>query len=150
VGEHPIVIGASISGLLMARVLSSYFTHVTIQERDQLPSGSEPRKGVPQGRHTHALLKKGATILESLFPGLFASLVRDGSTVVDSGQDVHWFHAGYWKLQNKNDIELYCQSRPLLEWHVRKALASFPNVEFIDNCDVRGICTNEQQTLITL
>ena len=149
VGEHAIVIGASISGLLMARVLSSYFTHVTILERDQFPSGSEPRKGVPQGKHVHVLLKKGANILESLFPGLFASLVQDGSTVIDSGQDVHWFHVGYWKLQNKNGIELYCQSRPLLEWHVRKALASFPNVQFIDNCDVRGICTSEQQTLVT-
>ncbi len=49
VGEHAIVIGASISGLLMARVLSSYFTQVTILERDQFPSASEPRKGVLRG-----------------------------------------------------------------------------------------------------
>jgi 2-polyprenyl-6-methoxyphenol hydroxylase-like FAD-dependent oxidoreductase len=149
VGEHALVIGASISGLLMARVLSSYFRRVTLIERDSLKSGSEPRKGVPQGKHTHALLKKGATILENLFPGLFAGLVQDGSTVIDCGQDMHWFHAGLWKLQNKNGIELYCQSRPLLEWHIRKALASFPNVSFLENCDVRGFCTNEQQTLIT-
>jgi 2-polyprenyl-6-methoxyphenol hydroxylase-like FAD-dependent oxidoreductase len=149
VGEHAIVIGASISGLLLARVLSSYFTQVTLVERDQFLSRPQPRKGVPQGKHVHALLTKGATLLESLFPGLFASVVQDGSTVIDSGQDIHWFHAGYWKLQNKNGIELYCQSRPLLEWHVRKALASFPNVAFIDNCEVRGFCTNEQRTVIT-
>ena len=149
VGEHAIVIGASFTGLLMARVLSSYFTSVTIVERDRLPDGPEPRKGVPQGKHIHVLLKRGATILESLFPGLFASLVQDGATVMDAGQDVHWFHAGYWKVQNKNGIEFSCQSRPLLEWHVRKAVASLPNVAFLENCEVRGWCTNEQQTVIT-
>ena len=38
-GNHAIVIGASISGLTAARVLSERFDHVTVVERDALPFG---------------------------------------------------------------------------------------------------------------
>ncbi|MDZ4717795.1 MAG: hypothetical protein SH847_04945 [Roseiflexaceae bacterium] len=31
---------------------------------------AEPRKGVPQGRHIHQILLRGAQVLEQLFPGL--------------------------------------------------------------------------------
>jgi 2-polyprenyl-6-methoxyphenol hydroxylase-like FAD-dependent oxidoreductase len=53
--RHAVVIGASMAGLLAARVLSDHFEQVTIIERDQLPEGGEPRKGVPQERHAHIL-----------------------------------------------------------------------------------------------
>jgi glycine/D-amino acid oxidase-like deaminating enzyme len=53
--RHAVVIGASMAGLLAARVLSDHFEQVTIIEGDQLPEGGEPRKGVPQGRHAHIL-----------------------------------------------------------------------------------------------
>jgi 2-polyprenyl-6-methoxyphenol hydroxylase-like FAD-dependent oxidoreductase len=58
-GEHALVIGASMGGLLAARVLAEHYDRVTIIERDGLPEKPEPRKGVPQGRHTHALHARG-------------------------------------------------------------------------------------------
>src|SRR5579862_5738472 len=61
--QHAIVIGGSMAGLLAARVLSDHFERVTIIERDQLIDDTQPRKGVPQGRHVHALLAGGAAIL---------------------------------------------------------------------------------------
>jgi len=60
--HHAIVIGGSMAGLLAARVLSDHFERVTIIERDQLIDDAEPRKGVPQGRHVHALLAGGTAI----------------------------------------------------------------------------------------
>ena len=43
-------------GLLAARVLSAHFDKVTVFDRDSLPPGVENRRGVPQGRHGHAIL----------------------------------------------------------------------------------------------
>ena len=69
-GKEAIVIGASIGGLLAARVLADYYEAVTVVERDALPNTHEPRKGVPQGRHAHGLLAHGREVLDELFPGL--------------------------------------------------------------------------------
>ena len=52
-GGRAIVIGASIAGLAAARVLSDHFREVILIERDELDTSKEPRRGVPQGRHTH-------------------------------------------------------------------------------------------------
>lgn len=52
-GEHAVVIGGSMAGLLTARVLSDYFERVTIFEADTPPDEPVPRKGVPQGSHAH-------------------------------------------------------------------------------------------------
>jgi glycine/D-amino acid oxidase-like deaminating enzyme len=41
--QHAVVIGASMAGLLAARVLSDHFEQVTIIERDQLNRDAEPR-----------------------------------------------------------------------------------------------------------
>ncbi|MFD0593784.1 hypothetical protein ACFQZ4_15925 [Catellatospora coxensis] len=66
---HAIVLGASIGGLLAARVLSESYAKVTIFDRDALPTdGVTGRKGVPQGDHTHGLLARGRQVLEELFP----------------------------------------------------------------------------------
>jgi flavin-dependent dehydrogenase len=62
------IIGASMAGLLAARVLADIASEVLIIERDTPPEQPESRKGVPQGRHAHALLRAGALIIEDLFP----------------------------------------------------------------------------------
>ena len=70
IGQHAVVIGASMSGLLAARVLSDFFDTVTLLERDTFPAPGEQRKGVPQGKHAHGLHARGREILEQLFPNL--------------------------------------------------------------------------------
>jgi 2-polyprenyl-6-methoxyphenol hydroxylase-like FAD-dependent oxidoreductase len=69
-GNHAIVIGASISGLLAARVLSAHFDRVTVFDRDVLPSTIENRRAVPQGQHGHGLLASGLRGLKTLFPAI--------------------------------------------------------------------------------
>lgn len=66
--ERAVVLGASMAGLLAARVLADCFQTVVVVERDVLPSGISNRKGVPQGRHVHLLWGRGSSIIEDLFP----------------------------------------------------------------------------------
>ena len=67
-GERAVVLGASMGGLLAARVLSDFFRTVTVVERDALPDEPANRRGVPQGRHTHRLLPRGAQICGGALP----------------------------------------------------------------------------------
>lgn len=148
-GQHAVVIGASMAGLLAGRVLADHFEGVTIIERDGLPTGVQARKGVPQGRHAHALLKKGASILAEFFPELFPALVADGSSDADMVADFHWHHFGVWKAQFPSNIKGYLQSRPFLEEHVRGCLAAKENVRFIDGCEVTRLCATSDHSCIT-
>src|SRR5437588_8938399 len=93
--HHAVVIGGSMAGLLAARALSDHFEQVTVIERDQLTDDAEPRKGVPQGRHAHALLAGGASILGELFPDLFPALARDGAVPLGIS-DIRWYTFGAW------------------------------------------------------
>jgi flavin-dependent dehydrogenase len=68
-GKQAVVVGAGIGGLTAARVLADYFERVVVLERDVLPECAEPRAGVPQGKHPHALLAGGQGALDDLFPG---------------------------------------------------------------------------------
>ncbi len=148
-GQHAVVIGASMAGLLGGRVLSDHFERVTIIERDRLPEGAEARKGVPQGRHVHGLLSKGAAILKEYFPDLFPALVKGGSSHVDTLADVCWYYFDVWKLQFPSGMKGYSQSRPFLEQHVREHLAARANVFFVDECEAIGLYSNDDNTRVT-
>ncbi len=137
--QHALVIGAGIAGLLAARILSDYFERVTIVERDQLLTNAQARKSVPQDCHTHLLMCRGADVMSELFPGLFSALEKDGAPLISPTDDFRWFHFGNWKLQFPGSLRVHSQSRPLLESHIRRRVASIPNVRFLDNCQVLGL-----------
>jgi 2-polyprenyl-6-methoxyphenol hydroxylase-like FAD-dependent oxidoreductase len=67
--RRAVVLGASVAGLLAARVLSDHADEVVIIERDET-GGTLPRPGVPQGTQIHAVLKAGETQLVRWFPGI--------------------------------------------------------------------------------
>ncbi len=133
--DQAIVIGGSMAGLLAARVLSEHFAHVTIIERDPLNDDIEPRKGVPQGRHVHALLAGGAAIVDAYFPDLFATLARDGAVPV-STSEMRRYQLGVRVTGVPGPARTLWQSRPFLEQHVRAALSARNNVQILDMCDV--------------
>lgn len=85
-GERAIVLGASMGGLLAARVLADFYETVTVLERDVLTDDPANRRGVPQGRHPHALLARGAQTLGELFPEILDELVADGAPGWDDGE----------------------------------------------------------------
>jgi 2-polyprenyl-6-methoxyphenol hydroxylase-like FAD-dependent oxidoreductase len=142
--RHAVVIGGSMAGLLAARVLSDHFAHVTMIERDQLINDAEPRKGVPQGRHVHALLARGAIIMGEYFPDLFPTLARDGAILV-STRDVRWNQLGVWMAPVRSPFKISFQSRPFLEQHVREQLAARDNVRIMDACEVSQLCAHNDR-----
>lgn len=141
IGERAVVLGASMSGLLAARVLSDRFTEVTVIDRDRLTHADEPRRGVPQGRHIHVLISRGQQLLEELFPGLAAELIADGVPTVDHLGDVRWILSGYRIQQAESGLRVLAASRALLEQRIRERVEVLTNVEIIDRCDAAGIAT---------
>jgi len=136
------------AGLLAGRVLSEHFEQVTIIERDRISRDTEARKGVPQARHVHVLLKKGASLLTEFFPDLSSTLVLSGAPYVDSIDDVRWYHYGVWKARFPSEIRGYSQSRPLLEKSVRDCVSARANIHFIDACDVTGLLASSDHTRV--
>jgi 2-polyprenyl-6-methoxyphenol hydroxylase-like FAD-dependent oxidoreductase len=144
--ERAVVLGASMSGLLAARVLADFYSSVTVVDRDVLPQESRNRRGVPQGAHIHIMQARGSHALEDLFPGLRDELVADGAPIWDDG-DLASFHvsvgghvlAQNGRLRYPRDSMQYFASRPLLESHVRRRLRAYPNVAIRDGHDVVGL-----------
>jgi flavin-dependent dehydrogenase len=85
-----VVVGGGLAGMLAARVLSDHFDAVTLLERDRFPEAPAARKGLPHGRHAHALLERGRGILERFLPGLTGELARAGAAPLDFTRDVAW------------------------------------------------------------
>jgi 2-polyprenyl-6-methoxyphenol hydroxylase-like FAD-dependent oxidoreductase len=131
------------SGLLAARVLADAYGSVTVVERDALPERVTQRRGVSQGRHLHALHKRGSAVLEELLPGLFDELAAAGANVID-GTDASVIRAQVGDhvlcrsgmFTEPESLVTQVASRPLLEAHVRRRVRAIPNVAFLDNHDV--------------
>jgi 2-polyprenyl-6-methoxyphenol hydroxylase-like FAD-dependent oxidoreductase len=151
IGAHAVVVGASIGGLLAARVLADAYEKVTVTDRDKLPGNSQNRRGVPQGRHIHALLPSGAAILEELFPGLLADLVNDGTPVVSDFSQTRASFGGHRMCDQAVPVPgTFVQpSRQYLEWQVRTRVRALPNVEIIDECEAAGLVASDAQDRVT-
>ena len=148
-GKHAIVIGGSMAGLITTRVLTNHFDKVTLIERDPMPDSPEARKGVPQMRHVHVLLKRGETILAKYFPGVVDELVGAGSNLLDMAGDTRWYHFGGWKPRFKSGMEFLSQSRPLLEWKIRSRVATTPGVEIRPETTVEGYLFDDSRSRVT-
>jgi 2-polyprenyl-6-methoxyphenol hydroxylase-like FAD-dependent oxidoreductase len=142
--HHAVVIGGSMAGLLAARVLLDHFEQVTLIERDRLTRDAEPRKGVPQGRHVHGLLARGAIIMGEYFPDLFHTLAQDGAILV-SLEDLRWNQLGVWMTPVPSPVKALFQSRSFLEQHVRDQLAARDNVRIMDACEVAQLCAHNDR-----
>lgn len=139
--DHAVVIGASLGGLLAARVLAETYSQVTLLERDLLPDVGEQRRGVPQGRHAHGLLGRGREVLEELFPGLTADLVALGARSGDTQAQVRWYGGGHPLCQGESGLMGLAVSRPLLEGYVRVRVRALPNVQVFEQAVVRELVT---------
>ena len=151
IGDHVVVLGASLAGLLAARVLADAYRRVTVVERDPLPETAENRKGVPQGRHAHVLFARGAQILDELFPGLLDDLAVGGAPVIRDLGEIRFSPGGHrLRLEGHPPKAITCQaSRPYLEGQVRARVRALPTVEVVDRCDVVGLVTTVARDRVT-
>jgi hypothetical protein len=143
IGERAVVLGASMGGLLAARVLADFYRTVAVIERDVLPDDPAQRRGVPQGQHVHALLSSGSQILGRLFPGLLDELFADGARLLDEGDlsGVSLRFGGHeldrsGKFADPARLVCYLASRPFLESYVRRRVSAIGNLTILDGHDV--------------
>jgi 2-polyprenyl-6-methoxyphenol hydroxylase-like FAD-dependent oxidoreductase len=156
-GERAVVLGASMGGLLAARVLADFFRTVTVIERDELADDVVNRRGVPQGRHVHALLARGAQTLEQFFPGFLDELFAAGAPAWDDGElsTLYTSYGGHEVLRSgtlagdHKANALYTPSRPLLECHVRRRLQAMENVTIHGGQDVVELTASADRNRVT-
>jgi 2-polyprenyl-6-methoxyphenol hydroxylase-like FAD-dependent oxidoreductase len=140
-GEHAVVIGGSIAGLVSARVLGDYFDRVTILERDHIDSRPAVHKSTPQGNHLHTVLIGGLRVLSELYPGFCEKLHAMGAVPLRLSRDfpiyrpdgVAFSLSGAVREPRDLGIEIYSQSRGLLEHCSRQCTLALPNIR--TECD---------------
>ena len=137
-----IVVGASVAGLLTARVLSELVDEVVVMERERLTEAPVPRGRVPQGRHLHLLLAAGLERLVAWFPGIEDELERLGAVRVDGTRA--WVHqGGGYRAQGDWGRAALSMTRPLLEQVLRRRVLLLENVTvqdgvLVDRVEVSG------------
>ncbi|HEU4422836.1 MAG TPA: FAD-binding monooxygenase [Pilimelia sp.] len=149
IGEHAVVLGAGIAGLMAARVLVEAYDRVTVVERDVLRTSGDGRRGVPQGRHAHALLPRGGDIVGDLFPGIVQELVDDGAVVAEPLVDFRLSAAGHTLRKVPIGATALQCSRPFLEDHIRNRVTALPGVTLTDGCDVVGLTVEGDRRRVT-
>jgi 2-polyprenyl-6-methoxyphenol hydroxylase-like FAD-dependent oxidoreductase len=146
IGEHAVVIGASVAGLLAGRALSDAYGRVTIVERDELPPVGEGRKAVPQGRHAHVMLASGLGAIEELLPGLTQELFQGGARPCRSLQGVRLVISGHLLNRDARGADVLLASRPLIEGQIRCRVLALPNVTIRERCDASElVCSPDRR-----
>ena len=134
-----VVLGGSLAGMLAARALASVADRVVIVERDELPAGAEPRKGLPQARHVHHLWSGGALALEELFPGITGRLQEAGAHRLPVTTDmVALSPKGWYRRWAESHFMLLC-GRDLLDATVRAEVLAHDRVELAGPAEVVGL-----------
>ncbi|MCX4903824.1 NAD(P)/FAD-dependent oxidoreductase [Streptomyces sp. NBC_00878] len=120
--RRAVVIGGGMAGMLAAAALSAY-ADVTVVERDVLPDGPDPRKGLPQARHVHVLWSGGARAMEDLLPGVIDGWLAAGARRISLPTGlVSLQPRGWFRRWPEMQFMIAC-SRDLLDWVVRERVA---------------------------
>ena len=134
--RRAIVLGASIAGLLTARVLCEHFAEVVLLERDELPDRPAPRKGTPHAVHPHGLLARGREILERLFPGFSDALIEQGAIAGDVATDAAIDANGRRFAQGDSGLMGLAVSRLAIEAELRRRVRVLPGTRLVTDVDV--------------
>jgi 2-polyprenyl-6-methoxyphenol hydroxylase-like FAD-dependent oxidoreductase len=139
-GQRAVVLGGGMSGLLAVAALSEAYDEVVLVERDPLRSEPVPRRGVPQGRHVHVLLSRGAKAIEALLPGILSELTAAGGMTLDNLNQLHADIDGHVLCQADAPSDVtHLQTRPFLERQVLARVRGLSGVRVLDGHDVVGL-----------
>lgn len=150
-GAHAVVVGAGIGGLATAKLLSSYFTEVTVLERDAFFDRAEPRVGTPHCRQAHVLLNAGLLQLLNFYPELERELELAGAVRARVAVDILIETPGLdpWP-QRDFGFDTLCMTRPLLEFTVRSLTMKQANIRLQPQCRVTKLQISEDQRVTGL
>ncbi|WP_314221609.1 FAD-dependent oxidoreductase [Streptomyces zaehneri] len=131
-----VVLGGSLAGMLAARALASVADRVIVVERDELPTGPHPRKGLPQARHVHQLWSGGARAVEELLPGVTGRLREAGAHRLPVTTDMVVLSPKGWYRRWAESHFMLLSGRDLLDATVRADVLADDRVELTDRTEV--------------
>jgi 2-polyprenyl-6-methoxyphenol hydroxylase-like FAD-dependent oxidoreductase len=146
-GQHAVVIGGSLAGLMTARVLTDHFDAVTVLERDSIDAQPGMHKSIPQGNHLHGLLRGGQQVMASLYPGFLDTLDALGARRCRAGTELVFYlptgkaFSATGTVREPYDLgfDITCHSRGLLEYCVRQCTLEHTNITFASESRVHGL-----------
>lgn len=138
-----VVLGGGLAGMLAAAVLSEH-AEVFVVERDHLPEGPSPRKGLPQARHAHLLWSGGARAVEKLLPGTVQRLQAAGARRVALPSGLVVLAPYGWMRRWPEMQHLIACSRDLTDWVVREEVLSRPGITLLEGAEVVDLAGTAQ------
>jgi 2-polyprenyl-6-methoxyphenol hydroxylase-like FAD-dependent oxidoreductase len=144
-----VVLGGSIAGLFVARVLSDAYDEVVVVDRDKLVEVGEPRRGRPQGRHINAMHCRGRLVMEELFPGITAQMIADGCPSGDMAGNVRWYFDGRRARPHFVDLLAVPATAPVMERYIRERTQALPGVTFAERHEILGLETTADRSQVT-
>ncbi|MEU6577436.1 pyridine nucleotide-disulfide oxidoreductase [Streptomyces sp. NPDC046805] len=139
VAKAAVVLGASHTGMLTARALAEFADRVVVVDRDVLPDGPEPRRGLPQARHAHMLWSGGVRAVEELLPGITDALRSAGAHRLPVTTDVVALSAQGWFRRWPESHHVILAGRDLLDATIRREVLADPRIELIGGAEVLGL-----------
>ena len=135
-----VVLGGGVAGLSSALLLARAGHSVLIVERDPFPVGEAvtspqwPRKGIPHFLQPHAFMPAGRQVLRDRLSDVYEMLLDAGAQDIDMRRKL----PGETKPEDA-DLQYLAVRRPLIEWALRKAIASEPLVDVKSETKVSGL-----------
>lgn len=134
-----VVLGGSHAGMLAAGALAGHADRVVVVERDVLPAGPAPRKGLPQARHAHMLWSGGTLAVEKILPGVTAALRDAGARRLPVTTDVVALSAQGWFRRWPESHHVILAGRDLLDATIRARVLADVRVEMLPHTEVLGL-----------
>lgn len=134
-----VVLGGSFAGMLAARALAGYAHSVTVVERDALPDGPGPRRGLPQARHAHIFWSGGARAVEELLPGTTEQLLAAGAHRLAVTTDMVALSPQGWFRRWPESHHLLLCGRDLLDATIRAQVLDDDRVHRVERTEVLGL-----------
>ncbi|WP_329409500.1 pyridine nucleotide-disulfide oxidoreductase [Streptomyces sp. NBC_00704] len=134
-----VVLGGSHAGMLAARALSGFADRVVVIERDVLPDGPAPRRGLPQARHAHMLWSGGVRAVEELLPGVTDALLDAGARRSPVTTDMVVLGPRGWFRRWPESHHVILAGRDLLDATVRDLVLADERVEVLTGTEATGL-----------
>ncbi|MFI6642805.1 FAD-dependent oxidoreductase [Streptomyces sp. NPDC050504] len=142
-----VVIGGGYAGLVAARALADHFEEVVVLERDPVDRDTGVHPSAPQGYHAHAMLAKGAEVLEGFFPGLRAELRDQGAPVFDYGERMSFRLPDGFAPRDRTGVEIQSFTRDGIERSLRRRVLARPEVRLLSATKCEGLLVPKPGTV---
>jgi 2-polyprenyl-6-methoxyphenol hydroxylase-like FAD-dependent oxidoreductase len=134
-----VVLGGSHAGMLAASALTGLADRIVVIERDVLPEGPAPRKGLPQARHAHMLWSGGVRAVEELLPDVTGALRAAGARRAPVTTDMVVLGPRGWFRRWPESHHVILAGRDLLDATVRARVLADERVELRSGTEVSGL-----------